>query len=92
MTLINIKLNKVWIIFLYFSLLFYIFFESILPPLFILIGIFGSDNRVKASFYLFLYTLVGEKCIFNFQCKRTKFRGSPKALVTKDVKETLYLA
>jgi NADH-ubiquinone oxidoreductase chain 4 len=40
-------------------LLFYIFFESILPPLFILIGIYGSDNRVKASFYLFLYTLLG---------------------------------
>jgi len=40
-------------------LLFYIFFESILPPLFILIGIFGSDNRVTASFYLFLYTLLG---------------------------------
>jgi NADH-ubiquinone oxidoreductase chain 4 len=40
-------------------LLFYIFFESILPPLFILIGIFGSKNRVKASFYLFLYTLLG---------------------------------
>ena len=27
--------------------------------LFILIGIFGSDNKVKASFYLFLYTLFG---------------------------------
>jgi len=40
-------------------LLFYVFFESILPPLFIVIGIFGSDNRVKASFYLFLYTLCG---------------------------------
>ena len=40
-------------------LLFYIFFESILPPLFILIGCFGSSNRVRASFYLFLYTLLG---------------------------------
>lgn len=40
-------------------LLFYIFFESILPPLFILIGMFGSNNRVRASFYLFLYTLLG---------------------------------
>lgn len=40
-------------------LLFYIFFESILPPLFILIGLFGSSNRVRASFYLFLYTLLG---------------------------------
>jgi len=39
--------------------LFYIFFESILPPLFLLIGIYGSDNRVRASFYLFLYTLFG---------------------------------
>jgi NADH-ubiquinone oxidoreductase chain 4 len=40
-------------------LLFYIFFESILPPLFILIGMFGSSNRIRASFYLFLYTLLG---------------------------------
>jgi NADH-ubiquinone oxidoreductase chain 4 len=39
--------------------LFYIFFESILPPLFLLIGLYGSDNRVRASFYLFLYTLFG---------------------------------
>nr|YP_009582597.1 NADH dehydrogenase subunit 4 [Dactylellina haptotyla]QBL01982.1 NADH dehydrogenase subunit 4 [Dactylellina haptotyla] len=39
--------------------LFYIFFESILPPLFILIGLFGSNERVRASFYLFLYTLLG---------------------------------
>ena len=38
---------------------FYIFFESILPPLFILIGLFGSKNKVRASFYLFLYTLLG---------------------------------
>ena len=40
-------------------LLFYIFFESILPPLFILIGIYGSSNKVRASFFLFLYTLLG---------------------------------
>nr|QNS38548.1 NADH dehydrogenase subunit 4 [Paracoccidioides brasiliensis] len=40
-------------------LLFYIFFESILPPLFLLIGLFGSKNKVRASFYLFLYTLLG---------------------------------
>ena len=40
-------------------LLFYVFFESILPPLFLLIGLFGSSNKVRASFYLFLYTLFG---------------------------------
>jgi len=39
--------------------LFYVFFESILPPLFILIGLFGSNNKVRASFFLFLYTLLG---------------------------------
>lgn len=41
------------------ALLFYIFFESILPPLFILIGILGSKDKVRASFYFFLYTLLG---------------------------------
>jgi NADH-ubiquinone oxidoreductase chain 4 len=40
-------------------LLFYIFFESILAPLFILIGLFGSNERVRAGFSFFLYTLLG---------------------------------
>ena len=39
--------------------MFYVFFESILPPLFILIGLFGSKNKIKASYLLFLYTLLG---------------------------------
>ena len=39
-------------------LLFYIFFESILPPLFILIGLFGSSNKVRASFYIFLIYII----------------------------------
>ena len=60
---------------------------NLIALLFILIGIFGSDNRVKASFYLFLYTFLE-----NIQCKRTKSRGSPKALVTKVIEETLLLA
>jgi len=40
-------------------LLFYIFFESTLPVLFLLVGMFGSVNRIRASYYLFLYTLGG---------------------------------
>ena len=39
--------------------IFYVFFESILMPLFILIGLYGSKDKVRASFYLFLYTLSG---------------------------------
>lgn len=40
-------------------LMFYIFFESILAPLFILIGLFGSTDKLRASFYFFLYTFLG---------------------------------
>ena len=41
-------------------LLFYVFFESVLIPLFIIIGVWGaSADRVRASFLLFLYTLLG---------------------------------
>ena len=60
--LIIILLLEALLIFVFLSLdilLFYIFFESILPPLFILIGLFGSIDRVRAAFYLFLYTLFG---------------------------------
>jgi NADH-ubiquinone oxidoreductase chain 4 len=41
-------------------LLFYVFFEAVLIPLFVIIGVWGaSANRVRASFLLFLYTLLG---------------------------------
>lgn len=40
-------------------MMFYIFFESILAPLFLLIGIFGSTDKQRASFYFFLYTFLG---------------------------------
>jgi NADH-ubiquinone oxidoreductase chain 4 len=40
--------------------LFYIFFESVLIPLFLIVGIWGaSANRIRAAFLLFLYTLAG---------------------------------
>jgi NADH-quinone oxidoreductase subunit M len=39
---------------------FYIFFEAVLVPIFLLIGIYGSrTRRVKASYFFFLYTLLG---------------------------------
>lgn len=41
-------------------LLFYIFFESILIPMFVIIGIWGSRNRkIHAAYQFFLYTLTG---------------------------------
>jgi NADH-quinone oxidoreductase subunit M len=40
-------------------LLFYIFFEGGLIPMFILIGVWGGERRVYAAFKFFLYTLLG---------------------------------
>jgi NADH-quinone oxidoreductase subunit M len=39
--------------------LFYIFFEAGLIPMFLIIGIWGGGQRVYASFKFFLYTLIG---------------------------------
>jgi len=39
--------------------LFYIFFEAVLIPMFIIIGVWGGPRRVYAAFKMFLYTLLG---------------------------------
>ena len=39
--------------------LFYVFFEGGLIPMFILIGVWGGKNRIYAAFKFFLYTLLG---------------------------------
>jgi NADH-quinone oxidoreductase subunit M len=39
--------------------LFYIFFEAVLIPMFLIIGIWGGPRRVYASFKFFLFTLAG---------------------------------
>ncbi len=41
------------------ALLFYVFFEATLIPMFIIIGVWGGPNRVYASVKFFLYTLLG---------------------------------
>ncbi len=40
-------------------ILFYVFFEGGLIPMFILIGVWGGQRRVYAAFKFFLYTLLG---------------------------------
>ncbi|WP_281856222.1 NADH-quinone oxidoreductase subunit M [Litoreibacter halocynthiae] len=40
-------------------ILFYLFFEAGLIPMFLIIGIWGGVNRIYASFKFFLYTLLG---------------------------------
>ena len=41
------------------AVLFYVFWESTLIPLFIVIGIWGGERRVYAAVKFFLYTLIG---------------------------------
>ncbi len=41
------------------GLLFYVFFEATLIPMFIIIGVWGGENRVYAALKFFLYTLLG---------------------------------
>jgi len=39
--------------------LFYVFFEAGLIPMYLIIGVWGGDNRIYASYKFFLYTLLG---------------------------------
>jgi NADH-quinone oxidoreductase subunit M len=41
------------------GMLFYVFFEATLIPMYIIIGVWGGSNRVYAAFKFFLYTLAG---------------------------------
>jgi NADH-quinone oxidoreductase subunit M len=41
------------------AMLFYVFFEAMLIPMFIVIGIWGGDNRIYATIKFFLYTFFG---------------------------------
>ena len=41
------------------AMLFYVFFEASLIPLYLIIGVWGGPNRVYAAFKFFLFTLMG---------------------------------
>ena len=41
------------------AILFYLFFEGMLIPMFLIIGVWGGPNRVYAAVKFFLYTLIG---------------------------------
>ena len=41
------------------GILFYVFFEATLIPMYLIIGIWGGPNKIYAAFKFFLYTLMG---------------------------------
>ena len=55
-----IEFFLIWVFCVLDLLMFYLFFESILIPMFLVIGIWGSrERKILASYYFFLYTLLG---------------------------------
>ena len=40
-------------------IVFYVFFEGVLVPMFLIIGIWGGENRIYSAFKFFLYTFLG---------------------------------
>jgi NADH-quinone oxidoreductase subunit M len=78
--------------------LFYLFFEAGLIPMFLIIGIWGGKRRVYASFKFFLYTLLGSVLMLLAMMAMYNFAGTtdiPTLLTTKfpaDMQKWLWLA
>jgi NADH-ubiquinone oxidoreductase chain 4 len=76
-------------------LVFYVFFESVLIPMFLIIGIWGSrERKIRADFYFFIYTLFGsifmlftilvlffESCSTNFIILQNSFLSIEKEYI-----------
>nr|WCH57647.1 NADH dehydrogenase subunit 4 [Hypnea wynnei] len=80
-------------------LLFYIYFESVLIPMFLIIGIWGSRQRkIRAAYQFFLYTLIGSLLmllgilIIYFQVGSTDFQILWYSLFSETKQLILWLA
>ena len=79
-------------------LVFYIFFEGVLIPMFIIIGVWGGARRVYASFKFFLYTLLGSVLmlvailVMYFMAGTTDIVDLSKFTFPSDVQIWLWLA
>lgn len=68
--------------------LFYVFFEAVLIPMFIIIGVWGGKNRVYASYKFFLYTLLGSVLLLAAILWLYSFSGNALGAPTTNI-ETL---
>ena len=79
-------------------LVFYIFFEGVLIPMFIIIGVWGGARRVYASFKFFLYTLLGSVLmlvailVMYFMAGTTDIVALSKFTFASDIQLWLWLA
>ncbi len=80
------------------AVLFYVFFEGVLIPMFLIIGIWGGPRRVYASYKFFLYTLLGSVLmllalmVLYVQVGTTDIPTLMASPVAKDVQIWLWLA
>ena len=77
---------------------FYIFFEGVLVPMFFIIGIWGGEERVYASFKFFLYTFLGSLLLFiaiivlYYETGSTDILSMTRAGITESLQYVLWLA
>lgn len=80
------------------AVLFYVFFEAVLIPMFLIIGIWGGARRVYASYKFFLYTLLGSVLMLlalltlYFQVGSTDIPTLMASPVARDLQIWLWLA
>ncbi|MFN3827589.1 MAG: NADH-quinone oxidoreductase subunit M [Micavibrio sp.] len=80
------------------TVLFYVFFEAVLIPMFLIIGIWGGVRRVYSAFKLFLYTLLGSVLMLvailtlYFQAGTTDIPTLMANPVARDIQMWLWLA
>ena len=78
--------------------IFYIFFEAVLIPMFLIIGVWGGPRRVYASYKLFLYTLAGSVLmllailVMYIQVGTTDMQAMMKANFDPALQQWLWLA
>jgi len=77
--------------------LFYVFFEGVLIPMFLIIGVWGGGRRVYSAFKLFLYTLTGSVLLLvallamYFQVGTTDIPALMEANFARDMQYWLWL-
>ena len=65
--------------------LFYLFFEAVLVPMFIIIGVWGGANRIYASYKFFLYTLLGSVLMLGAMLWIYHYSGTVLGSPTTDI-------
>ena len=79
-------------------LLFYLFFEGGLIPMFLIIGVWGGPRRIYATFKFFLYTLLGSVLMLlalmamHFQAGTTDIPSLMQAVFPSEMQKWLWLA